>query len=355
MNRTQKIDFLLNAACLAVLTATAFVFLRYLLRWLLPFLLALAAAAAMEPAIRFLQRRFRFRRGFSAAVLTLFLLFVLGGLLALVLSVLFAQATGFLTQAAALLDTLPALSAQLLARLRQVGALCPTWLQDFLTQELSNYAAYAGAALNSLAARALSFLGSLAGSVPRAVLSAATTLLAVYFTSAAYPTLSRTLRTRLSARWLRRLRFYRSGASRSLARYLRAQALLCTLTFLQLLLGFLLLRTDYALLAASLTTLVDALPVFGTGTVLVPWALAELLLGSTPRGVALLALYLSTLLVRNIMEPKVMAAQAGLPPIASLAAMYLGFCLFGVSGMLLFPFLLLLISQLRRENGGEAA
>ena len=94
---------------------------------------------------------------------------------------------------------------------------------------------------------------------------------------------------------------------------------------------------------------------FGTGTVLIPWALAELLLGSVPRGAALAILYLCTLTVRSITEPKLVAAQAGLPPVASLFAMYLGYCTFGVAGMVLFPFLLLLFAQIRNAKAEAAA
>ena len=117
-----------------------------------------------------------------------------------------------------------------------------------------------------------------------------------------------------------------------------------------MLIGFWLLGERYSLLAAFLITLVDALPVFGTGTVLIPWALAELLLGSVPRGAALVILYLCTLTVRSITEPKLVAAQAGLPPIASLMAMYLGARAFGVAGMVLFPLLLLLAAQMLRTK-----
>ena len=93
--------------------------------------------------------------------------------------------------------------------------------------------------------------------------------------------------------------------------------------------------------------IVDALPVLGTGTVLIPWAIYHLLLGTFPRGIALLALYAIILLVRSLMEPKVMAAQAGLPPLSALLAMYLGYCLFGIWGMLLLPVLLLFVKQLQ--------
>lgn len=64
----------------------------------------------------------------------------------------------------------------------------------------------------------------------------------------------------------------------------------------------------------------------------------------------LLALYLCTLITRNTLEPRLLSAQAGLPPVASLFAMYLGYCTFGIAGMVLFPFFLLLLSQIRNTR-----
>ena len=114
--------------------------------------------------------------------------------------------------------------------------------------------------------------------------------------------------------------------------------------------GMLLMRQEYALLLAALIALIDALPVFGTGTVLVPWAAVECLLGNVPKGAALLALFAVISVVRSVLEPKLVAPQAGLPPLASLAAMYVGFCAMGVAGMVLSPVLLLLVKQL--HDGG---
>ena len=62
-----------------------------------------------------------------------------------------------------------------------------------------------------------------------------------------------------------------------------------------------------------------------------------------------------TLITRNTLEPKLLSAQAGLPPVASLFAMYLGYCTFGVAGMVLFPFLLLLFAQIRNAKAEAAA
>ena len=169
MQSEQKKEFLLTGAYYAVLAAALYLFLRYLLWWLLPFLLAFAAARAMEPVILLLRRTVHFKRGFSAALLTLFLLFLLGGLLSLLLSALFTEATAFLTQLPTLLDALPALTGGLLERLRAYGALCPDWLRELLTAELSDWAAYGSTALAGLASRALALLGSMAAAVPAMV------------------------------------------------------------------------------------------------------------------------------------------------------------------------------------------
>lgn len=101
-----------------------------------------------------------------------------------------------------------------------------------------------------------------------------------------------------------------------------------------------------ALALAALIAVIDALPVFGTGTALVPWGILCLLTGNVPKGLGLLALYGVISLVRSVLEPKIMAAQVDLPPLAALAAMYVGFCAFGVAGMVLCPMALLFVKQL---------
>ena len=342
--------YLFSAAAAAGLFYLVF---RYLFWWVLPFLLALGVAAAVEPVVAYLRVHLRFRRSFSALLLTLVLLFLLGGLLSLLGTTLANQAYALLKKAPLLLERVPQLLDAFFARLDGYSAAFPQWLRDSLYGAVMQALSDAESFFSDLTGRFLSFLGSFAAALPRRVLSGATTVLAVYFTIASYPTLCRMLKARLSGRTIRSLRLFRSGVTQSLSRYLRAELTISFLTFLQLLLGFFLMRQDYALLLAFLITLLDALPVFGTGTALVPWALLSLLFSSVPKAIALLALYLCTLLVRNVLEPKLLASQAGLPPVASLFAMYLGFCTFGIAGMIAFPFLLLLAAQTYRLGTQE--
>ncbi len=346
MDEKKLVRFLLLGGSALAAMLLFYVFFRFFLRALAPFLLALAAAAAMEPAVVFLEKKLHLRRSFSAAVLTLFLLFLLGGLLAFFGASLLSQAERLLTHLPTFAERLPQLTQSLSDRLARMGAALPEWLRGTLDDFFADFGKTLSSLLASTASWLMGKLGGFAAAVPKSLLSVATSLLAVYFTSAAYPTLRA---------WARQLlpQAGRSAAQSlrtTLLRWLRAQLTLFSLTFSQLFLGFTLLGTDFALLGAFLTALVDLLPVLGTGTVLIPLALFSLLAGNAPRALGLAALYLTTLLVRNVTEPKLLAAVAGVPPIVSLAAMYLGFCAFGVSGMLLFPLLLLLTATLIREK-----
>ena len=342
--------FLLLSLSAAAALGSFYLFFRYLLPWCLPFLIAALVASLLEPIVLRWQRTLNFRRGFSSLVLTLTLLFLLGGLLSLLWTTLLSQLDALLSAAPAFFDALPEAAEGLLARLERSGALRSPWLEGFLRERLLHAVSDADSLLRALSARAVSALAAAASALPGGLLAAATCVLAIFFTSASYPALHAAPGKLLPPKTLAALRRLRSGAANSLARWLRAQAMLSCVTFFELLLGFLLMRQRYALLLALLITLLDALPVFGTGTALVPWALFTLLFGFPPRAIVLLALHLCTLITRNTLEPKLISAQAGLPPVASLFAMYLGYCAFGVAGMILFPFFLLLVSQVAKVS-----
>lgn len=154
----------------------------------------------------------------------------------------------------------------------------------------------------------------LASALPAAALFLFTTVLATYFTSAGRPALLDGLRRRLPPPWRTRLgpggRRSEGGAGRLAespgpadADHLRRARPP----------GFLLLRVELSLLLAGLVALVDALPVFGTGTVLLPWAVLALLGGDVRMSVGLLVLYSVISLVRSLLEPRLVGARVGLP------------------------------------------
>ena len=249
--------FLLLSLSAAAALGSFYLFFRYLLPWCLPFLIAALVASLLEPIVLRWQRTLNFRRGFSSLVLTLTLLFLLGGLLSLLWTTLLSQLDALLSAAPAFFDALPEAAEGLLARLERSGALRSPWLEGFLRERLLHAVSDADSLLRALSARAVSALTAAASALPGVLLAAATCVLAIFFTSASYPALHAAPGKLLPPKTLAALRRLRSGAADSLARWLRAQAMLSCVTFFELLLGFLLMRQRYALLLALAVGAVD--------------------------------------------------------------------------------------------------
>lgn len=341
--------FLVRTAYWAVWAVLLWLGVRYLLRWLLPFLLALALAAAVEPVIAWCRRRMGLKRGFTAAVVTIAVTGAILALAAVIVWQLIRQAAELLGQLPGLLAGLPGMTEDLRQRLEDFCAACPQGLRSWLEEVPALLGTLAAGAAQRASGACITAAAALAAALPGVFLFCGTTALAVFFTAGSYPRVMAFFRRQLGHR-LDRARGVKANLLSTLGKWCRAQAILLGVTFCELLAGFLLMGQRYALLLAAVTALVDALPVFGTGTVLLPWAAVCLLAGQAPRAVALAALYAVISAVRSLLEPKVMAAQAGLPPLAALAAMYAGFRALGAAGMILLPMALLFVKQLHDEG-----
>ena len=336
----------LNIAVWTVLSAAAaYVGIRWLFPWLLPFILALAGAAAIEPAVSYLCRR-GLRRGIAAGLCVLIALALLAGLLWLLLSRAVGELRELMTQLPELLDsvsaTLETWKTALLGLLGRAPPGADIWLErsvEALRESLQRLPA-------ALSSRVLTLLSGAAAGAPGFLLFAVTALIGFYFTSASYPALLHGFARLLPEHFLARARLVRRDLRRTLGRWLKAQAILLLLTFAELTAAFLLLRIDYALLLALAIAVIDALPILGTGTVLLPWALYDLLTGAVSRGVGLAVTYAAVTVLRSCIQPKLLGDQLGLHPLAALASIYIGWKAWGVWGMLTFPILAITGKQL---------
>ena len=347
MKKENLTRFLLLSASAAAALGIFYILFRYLLRWLLPFLLALAISALLEPFICWCKKRLHLQRGFSAAVATIACVILLGAGLFRLFTAILQQATALLTQLPLLLAELPPLLQHWQLRLSEFCAACGEPLRGWGAALSTRISSGSLELLSEWSAALLAKLPSVVTLLPELVLAFATTILAVFYTSSCFPDIRAFLLRQLPRRYHNDARQVKQNICLTIAKWLRAETLLWLLTFLVLFFGLLLLRVEFALLLAFLISFVDLLPVLGTGTILLPWAAMAFLIGRGPFAIGLLALQLVLLLQRSILEPKLLAAQADLPPLAALLAMYLGFCSMGIAGMILFPLLLLLLKQLQ--------
>lgn len=327
----------------------AWLLVRFVLPWTAPFLLAFAVAAVLEFPVRALVRH-GWKRSLASAVLTLAVLGLLAWL-AVKLTVWGVSAVNsFAGEVPALMEALTENLTRLESRAFAYVSAAPDGVGQYLETAIRSIGESFYDLPAVLSQWALDMLAEAAQSSPDALLFLVTAGIGSYFFSASYPAVLAFLKAQLPQSVHRRWAGMGQNMKASFGGMFRAQLILMGLTFFQLLLGFLLMKIENAAALAALTALIDALPVFGTGIVLIPWGLYCLLLGHSDRGIALLICWVLVTLVRNCAQAKLVGDQIGLDPIASLLAVYVGWQVWGVGGMLLFPVLFVALQQLNERG-----
>ena len=351
--------------CVTFALAVLWLLGRYVVAILLPFVPAWVVSWLIRPMARWLSRHSRVPQKWCAGVLTVLTLAAVGWLLVQagnraiselgrLLDWLAAEESGVSDAIRQTVGRLTTITERipLLSRLREIPELAGMWeqLNDMMMRMIREAAVQLSSRVSSAA---LSFVTGM----PTLLLTLLAFLLSCYYFSVDGDRMERGILSCFPERWRmqEKWRVLKEKGSRMAKRYLRAYALLMLLTFVEMFIGFTVLRVPYAFLLAVVVAVVDLLPVFGTGTVLVPWAVVALLLGRYPLGSGLLILYGISLIVRQIAEPRLVGASLGLHPLASFAAMFAGFRLFGIMGLLMGPAVVLLIKGLLRFVKGTPA
>jgi sporulation integral membrane protein YtvI len=184
---------------------------------------------------------------------------------------------------------------------------------------------------------ALNAASNILSRVPDSALGLSTGVLAAFMISIRLPKLKKTLENWLPQPIREKYLPAILELRHSVGGWLLAQLKLSGVTALILLAGFWALQIPLFPVWALLVAFVDALPVLGTGAVLLPWSLICFLQGQNMRGLGLLGVYALVWLIRSVLEPRLVGNELGLDPLVTLLSMYAGYKLFGLIGMILSP------------------
>ncbi len=203
------------------------------------------------------------------------------------------------------------------------------------------------------------FATNVVSGIPSMFITVVVTVVVSCYVAKDYKKLRNFIRRLIPQSQMVTVRAIRALFREKLVKILKGYLILMFITFVELSIGLLVLRIRYAIPLAAIIAVVDILPVLGVGTVLLPWAAVQLLAGKYFVAVGLIVLYLVITVLRQILEPKILSTQVGLPPLVTLLAMYCGLKLFGFFGMLGFPLALIILVELYRQGivtfgfGGE--
>ena len=307
-----------------------------LLSFFLPFVIALIVSAIANPLVNFLEKKVKILRKYSSAVIIVFVLAILFALIYFALwgaiqgvQALFGEmddiiATflGFLDEFRLALSNLSiSLPASLHEAIQSLDSSIETTLTSFakdLMEQINFSAAgsYLNNALNVLILIIISILATYFVMIDRNQLALAVSRMVPMSIQHYYHVVMDNIKTAVGG-------------------YLKTQFKLMIIIMLALLLGFKLLDVEYALLLAFITAILDFLPVFGTGTIIGPWVVFKIISGDYLYAVFLIIIYLVCLLLKQLLQPKIMGDSVGLSPLYALFFMFVGYRINGIIGMII--------------------
>lgn len=328
--------------------------MRYLAPTLLglfmPFVLALIVSWFLNPLVKSLQRRLGLPRGILSILLILLAFAAIGG-------ILFGLGSSLASEIRSLVENWEEIWVSLQGGVLTLGeeldkllAYIPHEVETFINENLDKLYSWLSQWVNWAIVEAGNRAKNVAFSLPSFVVSLIVFIMATYFITADYPRLRMGVTDRLSKGVREFFSHIKRTALGAFGGYVRAELIISMCVFVILLVGFLIIGQGYAVLLALVLSVLDFIPLIGSGTIMLPWAVVDLLSGNVGHGLGLAIVWSVVCLFRRVAEPKVVGSQTGLSPVLSLVSMYIGMKLAGVLGMILGPILCMVAINICRTG-----
>lgn len=318
-----------------------------LVMFYIPFLIAFIISLLIEPLIKFVKKKTKFNRKASAIIVMLIVFSIIIGLLVWGITSLITEAS----------DLLQGLNGYFEKAYEQIQGIIN--YIDFETIELPDEVK------NIIQNSLFDFLGTVSEwiknalssvlngitSIPTIGVYTVITILATYFICVDKIYILDQIEHHLPKTWVKKLGVHIREITKTLGKYLKAEFILILISFAISLIGlyifhFAKMNVPYPLIMAIAIAFVDALPILGSGTVMLPWAVICAMNGDISLAIAILILWVIISVVRQFIEPRIVGKQIGIHPIFTLIAMYTGYKFIGVLGMLVGPIVLIILKNI---------
>lgn len=375
MDKVQKRRaFIINTVYAVIVIGLFYLCIKYALGIIWPFVVALFMAMVLQRPVNFLTRKTPLKRGFASVLMVLLFLVLVGSLVGFILVRIALELKDFFSYLLMKLEDAPAFAAQIMAWLQNALAFLPDSLEqsviatagDFVNKllgletELNTVETAAQAQQGgfdfSMLSSPLGAVWGTAKQIPMFAVGLLVCIVSCCFMTSDYHNLRDGILRQFKPDTQTAVVRTKQVTFSTLGKMGKAYSIIIGITFTEMVIGLFVLKLfkiytgDYIFAIALVTAIVDILPVLGTGTILVPWAIWSFCTGNISMGIGLLVIYAVIGIVRQIVEPKLVAAQLGLPPYLTLAAMFIGTQLFGFVGLFLLPMTLMLLKVLNDDG-----
>lgn len=346
---------LVIAAYVLMGAAVAFVAVKYLAGVLTPFIIAYFLAVFLHPLVEFICKKTKIPKVLTVISLVLLTVAVVLGLCYLVINRVYTEINSLYNTVSSVLTEMnnhPDYAEEIIEningyipfldigpQLKEAWANIDTYVTDFATSIVTD--------INGVVIPAIS---AIINTVPPVFVGVIVSVVAFYYFLAQYHQINSAVISVFPKAARTHLIAIKKQFFNAIIMFVRAYGVIMLITFMEMFIGLTILKVRYAFLMAALTAIVDIMPILGTGIVVLPWGIFEIIRGNYFLGIGLVVLYFIILVVRQFLEPKIVGKSVGLHPVLALVSMYVGLKLFGVIGLFGFPIALVIFNRLREEG-----
>lgn len=367
---------IINFIYFGIIIAVAALAMRYAVGICMPFIIAFLVAATLQKPKNFLVRKTPLKKGAASAICVLLALVVIALVVSLIGARVFDEIKGFIDYLVQQFKDLETLVDKVESWLSGVIASLPDFLEKSLaesseklfsklreaisgesgelTQQITS--GIAGKFSMSWISTPINGVISTARQLPNVFVAVIITIVSCCFLTSDFDSVMGFIKLQFPEARRNDLTRAKAILKDSLGKMGKAYLLIMFITFIEMSIGLTVLRligvfeSNYIVLIAAATAIIDIVPLLGTGTVIFPWALYCLIMKDYGMAIGLVVIYVVISVIRQVIEPKMVAGQLGLSPIVTITAMYLGLKLFGFIGMFALPILIIMLKLLNDEG-----
>lgn len=351
MDTEKRRSFLINFAYFAVIFLLAFLLLRYGFSMVTPFVIAFVIAFILKRPIRFLREKLHVPAKLAAVGMVVLFYGTVGALLTLL-------GIKVVTWVIALVNELPFLYevyvlpafTDVFGKIETIFIGMDPQIATYLDRIGTDIISSMGNLISGISVKVIGLSTSVATSIPGLFIKLVLMLISTFFIAIDYDRLTGFCLRQLSEKAKEVFFEIKEYVAGTLWVCIRSYAIIMSITFVELSIGFSIIGIKRAVLVALCISIFDILPVLGTGGIMLPWTLISAIRGDYRLAISLLVVYIVITVIRNILEPKIVGSQLGLHPVVTLCSMFVGAQLLGVVGLFGFP---IGLSLLRHLNDRE--
>ena len=352
MNSGKRRRFIINVLYWAIIVAIVYLIFRYLLNLLMPFVIAFLVAWVLRPLCKLYKRKLKHARAASAltvATVGAFYL-VIGGLALWAVISVVGDVVGYLSRLPELYtQTIEPGLRELYVNAEELASRFDPSVVEVVNKVLPEVISSVSSAVTSFSVSAVTRLTNLATSVPSFLIGTVICVISTIFTAVSFDSIKVFLKANLPIRFTEVAGYVGASFKKIIMQYGISYLLIMLITFTEISIGLLIIGVKKALLIAAVIALFDIFPIVGAGLILLPWTIISFIQGNVLQGVGLGVLYVVVIILRQIIEPKIIGQQVGLPPLVTLACMFVGTSLFGGLGLFGLPIMMAIIVNLNND------